>query len=59
MLSQQDNSPASGQVVGIVGEPGMGKSRLLYEFTQSLCGQASVIWPVDILLPSGRVTNRP
>jgi len=27
-----------GQVVGIVGEPGMGKSRLLYEFRQSLAG---------------------
>jgi DNA-binding winged helix-turn-helix (wHTH) protein len=25
-----------GQVVGIMGEPGMGKSRLLYEFSQSL-----------------------
>src|SRR5262249_15210231 len=29
-----------GQVVGIVGEAGMGKSRLLYEFAQSLTGQA-------------------
>jgi class 3 adenylate cyclase/tetratricopeptide (TPR) repeat protein len=29
-----------GQVVGIVGEPGMGKSRLLFEFAQSLTGQA-------------------
>ncbi len=28
-----------GQVVGIVGEPGIGKSRLLYEFAQSLRGQ--------------------
>ena len=28
-----------GQVVGIVGEPGMGKSRLLYEFRQRLRGQ--------------------
>jgi predicted ATPase len=28
-----------GQVVGIVGEPGMGKSRLLYEFAQSLSGR--------------------
>ena len=28
-----------GQVVGLVGEPGMGKSRLLYEFVQSLRGQ--------------------
>jgi class 3 adenylate cyclase/predicted ATPase len=29
-----------GQVVGIIGEPGMGKSRLLYEFAQSLSGHA-------------------
>jgi class 3 adenylate cyclase/tetratricopeptide (TPR) repeat protein len=29
-----------GQVVGIIGESGMGKSRLLYEFVQSLSGQA-------------------
>jgi class 3 adenylate cyclase len=29
-----------GQVVGIIGEPGMGKSRLLYEFAQSLSGCA-------------------
>jgi DNA-binding winged helix-turn-helix (wHTH) protein/class 3 adenylate cyclase/tetratricopeptide (TPR) repeat protein len=28
-----------GQVVGMVGEPGIGKSRLLYEFRQSLAGQ--------------------
>jgi len=28
-----------GQVVGIVGEPGMGKSRLLWEFRQRLTGQ--------------------
>src|SRR5215510_1001237 len=28
-----------GQVVGVVGEPGIGKSRLLYEFRQSLAGQ--------------------
>jgi hypothetical protein len=28
-----------GQVVGIVGEPGMGKSRLLYEFRRSLQGR--------------------
>ena len=28
-----------GQVVGILGEPGMGKSRLLYEFRQRLTGQ--------------------
>lgn len=28
-----------GQVVGIVGEPGIGKSRLLYEFRRSLAGR--------------------
>src|SRR5262249_36187526 len=28
-----------GQVVGVVGEPGIGKSRLLYEFHQSLEGK--------------------
>src|SRR5262249_37841217 len=28
-----------GQVLGIVGEPGMGKSRLLYEFVQQLAEQ--------------------
>jgi hypothetical protein len=28
-----------GRVVGIAGEPGIGKSRLLYEFAQSLRGQ--------------------
>ena len=28
-----------GQMVGVVGEPGIGKSRLLYEFRQSLEGQ--------------------
>ena len=28
-----------GQVVGVVGEPGIGKSRLLYEFRQSLVGK--------------------
>src|SRR5215831_10633822 len=28
-----------GQVVGVVGEPGIGKSRLLYEFRQSLEGK--------------------
>ena len=29
----------SGQAVGIVGEPGSGKSRLLYELRQSLRGR--------------------
>ena len=33
-------SQRQGQVVGIIGEPGMGKSRLLYEFAQSLSGRA-------------------
>jgi DNA-binding NtrC family response regulator/tetratricopeptide (TPR) repeat protein len=32
-----------GQVVGLVGEPGVGKSRLLYEFKQSL-GRGRVTW---------------
>ncbi len=32
-----------GQVVGIVGEPGVGKSRLLHEFKQSL-GRGRVTW---------------
>src|SRR4029453_8864634 len=30
---------ARGQVAGVVGEPGIGKSRLLYEFRQSLAGK--------------------
>jgi predicted ATPase/class 3 adenylate cyclase len=32
-----------GQAVALVGEPGLGKSRLLYEFRQSL-GEGRVIW---------------
>jgi len=32
-----------GQAVGLVGEPGIGKSRLLYEFRRALEGQA-VTW---------------
>jgi tetratricopeptide (TPR) repeat protein len=28
-----------GQVIGVVGEPGIGKSRLIYEFRRSLAGQ--------------------
>jgi predicted ATPase len=28
-----------GQVVGVVGEPGIGKSRLVYEFQRSMQGQ--------------------
>jgi predicted ATPase/class 3 adenylate cyclase len=34
LLAQVENG--QGQVIGIVGEPGMGKSRLLYEFRQRL-----------------------
>src|SRR5215470_3489956 len=37
LLAQVDTG--RGQVVGVVGEPGIGKSRLLYEFRQSLEGQ--------------------
>ena len=39
-----------GQVVGIVGDPGMGKSRLLAEFRQNLAGQA-VTYYVGQCLP--------
>jgi len=34
-----DLSYGRGQVIGLVGEPGSGKSRLLFEFRQSLAGQ--------------------
>jgi class 3 adenylate cyclase/tetratricopeptide (TPR) repeat protein len=37
LLEQADRGLA--QVVGIVGEPGVGKSRLLYEFRQGLAGR--------------------
>jgi DNA-binding winged helix-turn-helix (wHTH) protein/tetratricopeptide (TPR) repeat protein len=37
LLAQVENG--WGQVVGIVGEPGMGKSRLLYEFRQHVMGR--------------------
>jgi class 3 adenylate cyclase/tetratricopeptide (TPR) repeat protein len=33
-----------GQVVGLVGEPGMGKTRLLHEFCRSLAGQAVTVY---------------
>jgi putative protein kinase ArgK-like GTPase of G3E family len=33
-------SQSQGHVVGIMGEPGLGRSRLLYEFVQHLSGQA-------------------
>ncbi len=32
-----------GQVVGVVGEPGVGKSRLFYEFTNSLTGKGWLV----------------
>jgi class 3 adenylate cyclase/tetratricopeptide (TPR) repeat protein len=32
-----------GQVVGVVGEPGMGKSRLLYEFRRALSGRPATV----------------
>jgi class 3 adenylate cyclase/tetratricopeptide (TPR) repeat protein len=37
LLEQAEHG--QGQVVGIVGEPGVGKSRLLYEFRQGLAGR--------------------
>jgi Adenylate and Guanylate cyclase catalytic domain/AAA ATPase domain len=37
LLAQAESG--QGQVVGIVGEPGVGKSRLLYEFRQGLAGR--------------------
>jgi class 3 adenylate cyclase/tetratricopeptide (TPR) repeat protein len=33
-----------GQVVGLVGEPGMGKTRLLHEFCRSLAGQVVTVY---------------
>lgn len=44
-----------GQVVGIVGEPGMGKSRLLYEFRQHLNG-TSVTYVEGHCLSYGQAT---
>ena len=44
-----------GQVIGIIGEPGMGKSRLLAEFRQSLAGQA-VTYYAGHCLPYGQAT---
>jgi predicted ATPase len=44
-----------GQVVGLVGEPGMGKSRLLYEFARGLTGQA-VTYREGHCLPYGSTT---
>jgi len=45
-----------GQVVGIVGEPGMGKSRLLAEFRRSLAGQP-VTYREGHCLPYGSTTS--
>ena len=44
-----------GQVVGIVGEPGVGKSRLLYEFRKSLEGER-VTWLEGRCVPYGQST---
>jgi len=44
-----------GQVIGIVGEPGMGKSRLLYEFVQQVAEQ-EVIYYEGHCLPYGTTT---
>jgi len=44
-----------GQVLGIAGEPGIGKSRLLYEFAQSL-GERSVTYAEGHCLAYGRAT---
>jgi class 3 adenylate cyclase/tetratricopeptide (TPR) repeat protein len=44
-----------GQVIGIVGEPGMGKSRLLYEFAHQVAGQA-VTYYEGHCLPYGATT---
>jgi DNA-binding winged helix-turn-helix (wHTH) protein/class 3 adenylate cyclase/tetratricopeptide (TPR) repeat protein len=47
-----------GQVIGIAGEPGLGKSRLLVEFRQTLAGQAVTYYeghclPYDSATPYG------
>ena len=44
-----------GQIIGIIGEPGMGKSRLLAEFRQSLAGQAVTYYAAHCL-PYGQAT---
>ena len=44
-----------GQVVGIVGEPGVGKSRLLYEFQQSLASKR-VTWIAGHCMAYGQTT---
>ena len=44
-----------GQVLGIAGEPGIGKSRLLYEFRQSL-GEQPVTYAEGHCLAYGSAT---
>jgi DNA-binding winged helix-turn-helix (wHTH) protein/ABC-type hemin transport system ATPase subunit len=44
-----------GHVIGIVGDPGMGKSRLLAEFRRSLAGQ-TVTYYTGQCLPDGQMT---
>jgi DNA-binding winged helix-turn-helix (wHTH) protein/class 3 adenylate cyclase len=44
-----------GHVLGVIGEPGMGKSRLLYEFVHRVAGQA-VIYYEGHCLPYGTTT---
>ena len=44
-----------GQVVGIIGEPGAGKSRLLYEFRQALEGER-LTWAVGHCVAYGQTT---
>jgi len=44
-----------GQVVGIVGEPGVGKSRLLYEFRKALAGER-VTWLEGHCVAYGQTT---
>lgn len=51
-----------GQVIGIVGEPGMGKSRLLYEFVHQIAGQAVTYYeghclPYSTTTPYGPVLD--
>jgi class 3 adenylate cyclase/tetratricopeptide (TPR) repeat protein len=48
-----------GQVVGLVGEPGMGKSRLLYEFRQHLAGGTVTYLEGRCLSYSGTVPYLP
>ena len=45
-----------GQVIGIMGEPGAGKSRLLYEFRESLEGEPPLTWLVGQCVAYGQTT---